>query len=276
MTEKTLGAIGSFYQLGQTLIGGYYQRKSTRLAARSITFQNSVNQRQMAVQNRVAQSQYLAARAQAGLMRAQAAAENTARDANNLQSRAMAGLDNWARTVANNRTLKAGGAEYEAAVTNQLRTREAVVGAGIEARIAAAETQGALAAAIALSGGSGSSMDALAQTTALRDQRQEFYQTRQSGYADYDAMQQIIGIIPQAAASLDMSVTQPNQDYGVSIGPADPMAPVPGAVFNQQVPQAWGNVGTDAMSWFMNKDNDAAARQLFGAVTSWFDKPKTP
>jgi len=269
-TLGSAGVIGAASQFASALVAGHFQRQAGKLQARQIEFQNGANQRSMAIQNSANQSEWIVARSQASLARAQAAADNKMREAGNIAGAAAAGLDNWARSVSNERMLQQGGEVYQTAVTNQLRNREAVTDGSIESRLAAAESRGAYAAATAMAGVSGGSVDGIATSMELQNQRRQFYQERAQGYADYDTMKEIIGIQSQSFDKLDLRVTQANRDLGFSVGPSDPLAPVGGISFNQQVPQTWGSAATDGLAWFMNNDNNAASRQLVGAVSSWF------
>lgn len=270
-----LGATGGWFQLANTVASSYFQRQSAKLTARQIKFQNGINARQNALAIANAQNQYTVARAMAGLSRAQAEAGNKVRDANNLRAKVDADLTNWTRSVQNQRRMEAAGNAHAAGVTNLLRSRDQQVNESLESRLSAAETAGALAANAALSGTGGSSIDGMERAVRLRDQRSQHYANKQAGLVDYDTLAQLAGIVPQAASGMDLSVAQPNQDFGSDVGQFDPLPPTPTVSFAQNWQNPWGNVVTDAATWFMDPNNAAAARQMGDQINNWFTTKKT-
>lgn len=271
--------LSAFGMMAQGLASAQNTRWQSKFSARQTLFQNKVNAAQMGFQNRSAmigyQTQTAAAKAQFTVAAAQAAAENKIRKANNERQAAAADLANFATARNNNRRLEAAGYQQEAAVVNRERMREQILDQSIEGQIAAAEMAGAYAASVAMAGVGGGSVDAITQAAELKDQRRQFYQERNAGYADYDQMQQIIGIVPQAAAEYDTRVAFPNMDTGYTVAPLAPVdlgPPVPGVSFNQQPAFVYGNTGLDILAWFTNPDNKAANQQMAGLVGSWFNK----
>lgn len=271
----TFGAYAGWFQLANTLASGYFQRQSMRLTARQVQFQNGINARQNALSIANARNQYTVARAMAGLSRAEAAANNKIRQANNLRANVDADLTNWTRSVQNQRRMEAAGNAQLAGVTNLLRSRDQQTNESLESRLSAAETIGALAANAALSGTGGSSIDGMERAVRLRDQRSQHYADKQAGLVDYDALAQIAGIVPQAASGMDLTVTQANQDFGHDVGQFDPLPPTPTVSFAQNWQNPWGNPITDAATWFMDPNNAAAARQMGDQLSGWFSSKKT-
>ena len=267
-----MGTMGAYYQLAQTLVGGYYGRQTMRMQAQQVRWQNDIGQRQNALANRNALSQYSVARSQAALSRAQAESSNKIRDANNLRGQVQADLTNWSRSVNNQRRLDNAGRMHDAGMSNLLRQREEFTGASLEQQLANAETMGAVSVHAALSGTQGSSIDGMERAVLLRDQRRTFYAERQQGYVDYDTLSQIVGIVPQAAADVDLTVTQANGDFGFDVGASDPLPPVPTVKFNEAYQNPWGNGLSDAATWFMDPDNRQAANMVAGQLDSWFSQ----
>jgi len=279
MSTEAFGVIGAFGSLGQSMVAAQGVRWQAKFSARQTMFQNTVNSHNMKIANAQALLGYQVNKASAQaaytVAAAQAQAENKIRAANNERAAAAADLANFAIARTNQRKLEAAGYVHEAAVVNRERMREQLTDQSIEGQVAAAEMAGAYAASVALAGVGGGSVDAITQAAALKDQRRSFYQERNAGYAEYDQMAQIIGIVPQAAAEFDTTVALPNMDVGTTVGPLptiDAGPPVPGVSFNQQPAFSWGNAGTDILSWFMNPSNKGAAQSLTGAFNSWFTK----
>lgn len=277
---NTFGVIGAVGGLAQSLVAAQGVRWQAKFSARQTMFQNTVNAHNMKIANAQALLGYQVnkASAQAAYMvaSAQAQAENKIRAANNERAAAAADLANFAIARNNQRKLESAGYAHEAAIVNRERMREQLTDQSIEGQIAAAEMAGAYAASVAMAGVGGGSVDAITQAAELKNQRRSFYQERNAGYAEYDQMSQIIGIVPQAVAEFDTTVALPNVDTGTTVGPLptiDAGPPVPGVSFNQQPAFSWGNAGTDILAWFLNPDNKAAAQTLTGAVGSWFNKP---
>lgn len=158
--------------------------------------------------------------------KAQARAQIAQAEANVAQSKAAAqaanartGVAQFMQTLNNNRQMRNAGKVFAAATTNLSRAQGQRQAGNIERSIQQAEQAGAYVANVASKGVAGGSVDTIASTMALRNARFNRAVTDQNAQLDYDAASQIAGIIPNAAAGLDMTVYSTQQDNSVILPP---------------------------------------------------------
>lgn len=145
------------------------------------------------------------ARAQNKLRQAGADAANVVREGANVQRAAEGSLARWMQGENNRRRLAAAGEQFNAGQQTLVRMQTARARGGLEEQIAAAEQAGAYAASVAFAGTGGSSVDIVDTTLRLRDERAAEARRADAGLADYDALTQIAGIMPQATSGLDLT-----------------------------------------------------------------------
>lgn len=176
---------------------------------------------------------------------------------------AQAHSENVLRQISNKRILQRTSLEHEQATENFLRTQESLVQGGLEDQIKAAEQRGAFAASAALSGTLGSTIDTMESTLKLKQNRQGEYLDRQGGYATYDQLKQMAGIVPGGISQLDSGRSIAMLDYGYQFAQVKPLGPEQ----MSQKPIA-GNFFADAAAWAMGTDD--GFRQIASSVNSWF------
>lgn len=110
------------------------------------------------------------------------------------------------QVINNNRALRVGGKQFDAASQNIVRNADAYVRGSIEQQIQHSETQGAYAANLASKGTGGASADAIQLTLALQQSRQKQAGVQNKEYLNYDQAKQQAGIMPTTLNSLDMTV----------------------------------------------------------------------
>ncbi len=238
----------SMLSLGSALIQGWSARYTIKQNSRIQDNQYAYSTRMGTLNNELANQQ--------------AAIDNSLRAGSNRLMNAQANAENILRQISNKRLLARASDEHEQATENFLRSQEAMVQGSLEDQIAAAEQRGAYAAASALSGTLGTTIEGMEQTLNLKQNRAAEYQLRQNNYMTYDQLQQLAGIVPTAISQLDSGTTIPNLDYGVSFSQARSLAPAPVS----QSPA--GNFFTDAWSWALG--NPDGFRQVGAGVSSWF------
>ena len=202
-------------------------------------------------------SQRAQQKAQNSVYEAEAQAANVIRAGQNVEKAGRNNLANWMTQENNKRRLVEAGAVLTATAQTLARQREVGTAESLEAQLSEAEAQGALAANVALSGASGASVDVLDMATALKRQRADLYRTRALGYADYDLRQRLLGIIPQAGASLDTGTTLEGLDYGRNTSRGQ---------------RVQGNWLADLGAFALSKPDSFS--QLTGSVSSFFKTPK--
>jgi hypothetical protein len=101
--------------------------------------------------------------------------------------------------------------------------RDSNVTASVEQQLQEAEALGAQAAHGAQMGTAGNAVDMIDIATRLRQSRIQQNKKQQQGYVDYDTIQQIAGVMPQAIQGLDASVIQDGLDYSVNQSQAKPI-----------------------------------------------------
>lgn len=124
-------------------------------------------------------------------MQANVRNENKRREAENILAKARGDLARFQQARSNKYKLRAGAENAEAQTTNLLRLSDAAVRGTFEARIAAAETAGALAAQVGFAGVGGGTVDMLNATTKLRQQRVEQLMQDQADTQAYDLSRNI-------------------------------------------------------------------------------------
>lgn len=155
-------------------------------------------------------------RAQARGSAAMLRADRATRAANQQVENEDARLAQHLRNLSNSRVLAAGAKTYEAAQRNAIRSQDSRTSADFESQIQDAEAAGAYAANVSSKGVVGASSAMIELTMQLRNSRAAEIRDRQGGQADYDSLQQIAGIVPQAVASMDMGVNSMGTDLSVT------------------------------------------------------------
>lgn len=234
--------------IGLALVQGWASRYTQKQDARIQQGQYAYSLRIGAVNNEMANQQ--------------ARLDNALRAGSNRLMEAQASADNVLRQVNNKRLLGRATLEFEQANENFVRSQEALTQGSLEDQIAAAEQRGAYAAASALSGTLGSTVESMEGTLRLKQNRAAQYQEQQGDYATYDQLRQLAGIVPTAISQLDSGSTVANLDHGVTFSQARPLSPAPNS------PNIAGNFFTDAWSWAL--DNKDGFRQIGSSISSWF------
>lgn len=246
--------VSAITSLGAGLVGGWASRYSQKLDFR-VSNATYMAGRRVAVANNAMLDQ-------------QAAIENRLRAGQNRILAAQARTENVLRKIGNKRILMRTSLEHEQATENFLRTQEAANQGNLEEQLRAAEARGSYAAASALSGTLGSTVETMEGTLRLKQSRDAEYRERQQGYATYDQLKQLAGIVPAGVSQLDTGTSVPMLDHGVTFSQAKTLGP------EQLVrPRATGNFFTDLMSWSLR--NPDGFRQVGDTLSSWFTSRKT-
>jgi len=161
-------------------------------------------------------------KAQQTVNKAQADAANVIRSASNQEKAALGGLARYMQAENNKRRLRAAGEQFSVGTQNLMRLRDSRVTGDIEQQLQEAEAQGAYAANAAFSGTGGNAVDMIDLTMRLRDSRAQRARDEQAGYLDYDAVQQIAGIIPQTLEGLDTTLFNDGMDRSTNMHFAPP------------------------------------------------------
>jgi hypothetical protein len=201
-----------YASLGMSLLSGYAARGAQRTQQRLNAISNDVEA-------------------------ARAAASNRVRDARNQEAAAGTSLAYFMQSENNKRRLRAAGEQYSAGVRSLNRMQASQSNASFEEAIANAEAAGAYAANASFSGTAGSTVDLIDTTARAQRERKAFYQLRNNGAVNYEAAQQVAGIVPAAVEGLDTSNLTQSLDYGEDIA-------------NQRITlDSGGNVLTDLLGW---------------------------
>lgn len=268
MAATTTAASGfpwaAFGQAATAVVGGYYNRQTSRMNYQMQLSDHRLAQAQFGYQQRIGAAQH-------GVAVAQAQAQNQITNAQNQMARVEAGMQNFMTAENNRRRMEGIGAAVEAATVNLARNRDSTVAESFEARISTAEQMGAYAANAALAGVSGASVDAIETSMRLKDARADEYRTRNAGYVDYDALSEITGLKAGMYTSMDRTVSLP----GMNFSHASAGVYVPG-VFTQHAPRdrTTGNLGTDLLGFALG--NNTAAGQIADYANGFFKTNKTP
>lgn len=162
-----------------------------------------------------------AARATADAQRtvnaAQADGANIVRAGQNTLKAAEGSLARYMQSENNKRRLTAAGNQIVAGTQTLMRQRDANVNGSIERQLAESEAAGAYAANVAFSGTGGNAVDMIDLTMRLKNSRQQQAIEKNQGYTDYDTLQQILGIMPQAVQGLDKTSYSDGLDYSKNL-----------------------------------------------------------
>lgn len=148
--------------------------------------------------------------------RAEAAAQNKVREGRNEVAAAEGSLARWMQSENNNRRLRAAGENMAAGTQTLIRMQDATTTGSIESQLRAAEAAGAYAANAASTGVGGNAVDIIDLTSRMRTSRMQAAQERNAGYVNYDTIQQIAGIMPQAIEGLDISSVNTGLDFSTN------------------------------------------------------------
>lgn len=193
-----------------------------------------------------------------------AAAGNKVRAAENSAAAAKGNLQRWVQSVNNNRTLDNGGRAMETTLVNARRTQDAQLRGKFSQTIRFAEQEGAAAAAQAAAGISGSVVDMVDTSTALRNAITSEMMDRDIAAGAGDVGRRIGSIFSQMVGGLDSSIMLDTLDYGKDV-------PQHAVVFS-----TWSNVLRGAAAG-MGQDVDqigGAVKDAGQAVESWYDRWK--
>jgi hypothetical protein len=130
---------------------------------------------------------------------------------NNLEAQ-QAGLARYMQSLDNTRQLEALGEATAVDLQNSAREVDFFTRGSLEDSIAAAEQTGAQLAQAAFAGQSGSTVDAINSSTALRRARARQQAEDYQGFSSYDAAQRRIRTAEQVIAGLDQSIILENFD----------------------------------------------------------------
>lgn len=154
------------------------------------------------------------------LSRAQIAGENADRKSSNQIKAAQGGLARFMMTQNNKRLLDNAGKARAAAQQTLVRMQDSMASGDLESQISAAEAAGAFAANAAFNGTGGNAVDLIDMTMRLKQGRARAAQEQANGYATYDQVSQIAGIVPQAISGLDMGSVSDGLDLAENVAPA--------------------------------------------------------
>lgn len=152
---------------------------------------------------------------------AQAAAENTVRDAGNAFSLARSTAARAQQALNNNRALTNLGSGLEEQARNYARQRDMETRASFEDQIREAELSGEQAAMAAFSGVGGDAVDVVSGTTALRAARAEEEAKRYAATEAYDYRYARGAMIQSAISGLDGNAILDDLDYSTSLARQD-------------------------------------------------------
>lgn len=185
----------------------------------------------------------------------QTEASNMDRESNNIISKAEGNLARWMQSENNNRRLNSAGKNFNAGQMMIARTKDAALLGSIENQIAEAEAAGAFAANSASKGVGGTSNDIIDLTMKLKNSRATVARDRQQSQLNYEQVQQVAGVIPQAIAGLDNTVNMTKLDYSrdVSYDNTPSMfSAIAGAIATNPNSKQLARDGTAAVGKFFN------------------------
>lgn len=168
------------------------------------------------------------------LTREQIAAQRVERAAANQTKAAQGSLARYMQSENNKRTLNNAGKAHAAATQTLIRMQDSKASGDLENQLATAEAAGAFTANAAFAGTGGSAVDLIDMTMRLKASRAKAMQDQAGGYATYDQMAQITGIVPQAVGELDMGALSDGLDLSESF------VPIPG--ISQRAPSLLGGI----------------------------------
>lgn len=152
-----------------------------------------------------------------------AKAGNIVRQAQNALKAAQGGLARWVQSVNNNRRLDAGAGALEANIVNYRRGRDALGREEFGQSIRRAEVAGGAAAQQAFAGVTGSVVDMVNGSTALRDSIVREDLKQRGEFLDFDAAHRAGTIMHQTVQGLDGSVILDSLDYNVEVAKSSPL-----------------------------------------------------
>lgn len=132
-----------------------------------------------------------------------ATTKNAARDAANKNTQAQNSLKRFIQATNNNRALDAGGASLAANVTTYRRQKDQLLNSNFETSIQTAEQMGSQASSAALSGITGSVVDNINATTALKRDRVAANVDEQGRAVDQNFADRQRGIVSSTIDGLD-------------------------------------------------------------------------
>lgn len=144
-----------------------------------------------------------------------AKAQKALNEQNQAASNANSHTQRALQVINNNRALRVGGKQFDAASQNAVRAADAFVRGSIEQQIQQSEASGAYAANLASKGVGGASGDAIAMTLQLQQSRQREAARQNKEYMTYDQAKAQAGIMPTTMNSLDMTVYSGSADNTV-------------------------------------------------------------
>lgn len=153
---------------------------------------------------------------------ANADTKNRVRAAGNLAEAAQGNLARFTQSVNNNRALKAGGEAEEALTVNAIRHNDAAMRGDFSDDIRSAEQLGHAAASAAASGVSGSVVDMVNTSTALRDSIVKQGVADDAASESYDVSRRAGNIMSQVVGGLDSSVILDSLDYNQNVAFTNP------------------------------------------------------
>lgn len=151
------------------------------------------------------------------ISRAQAAANNKTRQANNALQASRLSLESFTRTLGNQRIMEAGGEQVEAEVVNSRRNYDALINSSLDQQIQFAEQEGAMTAQAALNGVAGSVVQDVQLSSGIRRARAEADADKVLGLLAWDTARRISSIAQQTFQSLDQGRILPTLDYNVDL-----------------------------------------------------------
>lgn len=154
---------------------------------------------QMRAQKRLTNAQNL-------VNKAQVAASNTIRDANNELSAVVGSLNRFKLNASNRQSLRNSGREQEAIQTNLIRVMKDLTGASLEQRLDSSFELGSLAAASAAAGVGGNSREVMNATLRMAEARKQQALSEQGEALTYDALKMLTNTQADAYAGLDSSI----------------------------------------------------------------------
>lgn len=166
-----------------------------------------------------ASSQKKMIKAQAIVDKANAAAQNLAREGDNEKRAAANALANYTKSINNQRAMRAGGEQIEALGINFARLLDQSTKGNVQAQVAASEELGRLSAQAAWAGVGGSTNEMIERTLRLRQagqQRERDEQLRQQTYGFQTAQSRALRGMGE---SLDYRYELAGMDYGVNQAP---------------------------------------------------------
>lgn len=154
--------------------------------------------------------------ANAIVAKANAAAANKIREAQNIQRASGLSLAATMRGITDKRILGAAGDATNSASEFMARTHESWTRGNVEQGLRDMEQLGALTARAAAAGVGGSSVNAVSYSMRLQQARLSERTAEKQDETDYELIKQRSGIMPAATSRLDLSPLSANMDYSTN------------------------------------------------------------